>query len=663
VTEYGYDSLGRLDTLTDPYGDDTLWTYYDDTQTSYTIGALQKVDRSNYTFDEYLYDSDGRLDQIQYKQGQTTLSYVDLAYDNAGMITGKDMGGTYNVVYDYDDAYRLTNEIYKNSSNVEQFRRTYSYDDAGNRATMAFDGKTTSYAYGDRNEMTSNTGYARFGSVDTGPMTFQYDDRGNMKYQSGITNTWNEDDRLTQVSISGGDPKGGAHVVNYRYDNAGRRILKDVDNSDRNRFFFKGLTEETKKVSVGTDSDTSFGFVSKLDAEGDDGGVSGFNTLNVMSIGYDADRFSNVYTCSSDWASHGAGYWNDTTDGWVISGKRTASFWAKTTSTSPGGVTIHVKCTDGTKMGLRYMPGTGTDYKQSSDPVAYFHQGNGSAQYSFIDKWARVERDLQADIDAFWTGKTLSKVTGLDMGAVSLDDVRFSNSLTVEHNVLGPGNIGHILRNCTYNTTTHARTDKWFYYDQVGSVVAYTTSNSTIPSLSQIYSDSFGNRLSSWQTGEWTSTWASRDGLGHNTKEVDGDTGNLYMYQRWYQPELGIFMSQAPYPPHKEHPYSFALQNPIVNYDTSGEFIGVGTCIVIAVAAYGGSKIYCSLDDAGASSEECSKIYRTWEIKCGVWNDNQACASLYKLYQECQGVKREKCLTAAKHCPIKCPVKVGSGLR
>jgi RHS repeat-associated protein len=570
VVEYTFDSKGRLDTLTDTYGGVTDWDFYDETQSTQPVGALKKVVRSNYTFDEYLYDSLGRLDRINYRMTeytQTTLDYVDLTLDDTGLITNKDRGGVYNVEYTYDDAKHLTGEIYNNSSDVEQFRRAYTYDDAGNRATMAFGGKTTSYSYGDQNEMVSNTGFARFGSVDTGPMTFQHDVRGNMKYQSGISYSWNEDNRLTQVYISEGDPKGGSHTVNYRYDTMGQRILKHVNTGQRTRFFSNGLTEEIKKVSVGTHNDSAFGFVSKLDAEGSDGGVSGFNAPATMSISDDADRYSSVYTCSS-WSSHGKGYWDDTTDGWNISGKRTASFWAKSATTNSE-VAIHVKCTDGTKIGLYYKTGTGTNYKDSNNPAAFFYLGNGSAQYSYLNKWSRVERDLQDDIFTFWPGKTIAKVTGCSVGNVSLDDMRFSNSLTVEHNVVGPGVIGQILRHCTINPVGYARTDNWFHYDHVGSVVA-ESSSSTIPSITRIYSDAWGNRMSNWTTGEWTSTWASRDGWGHNTKNYDGDSGLIYMYQRWYQPELGTFLSQAPMPVQMEHAYTFASSSPVNGLDVLG---------------------------------------------------------------------------------------------
>jgi RHS repeat-associated protein len=165
--------------------------------------------------------------------------------------------------------------------------------------------------------------------------------------------------------------------------------------------------------------------------------------------------------------------------------------------------------------------------------------------------------------DRLWTSRRLRQ---------PLDDMRFSNSLTVEHNVLGPGSIGHILRNSTFSTTTHARYDSWFHYDQVGSVVARSDDAAT-PTFSPLYSDAWGNRMSSYTTGEWTSTWASRDGWGHNTKEYDGDSGLVYMYQRWYQPELGVFMSQAPYPPTAEHQYNFAKQLPALVVDPDGRKI------------------------------------------------------------------------------------------
>jgi len=57
---------------------------------------------------------------------------------------------------------------------------------------------------------------------------------------------------------------------------------------------------------------------------------------------------------------------------------------------------------------------------------------------------------------------------------------------------------------------------------------------------------------------------------GHNTKEMDGDLDLNYMYQRWYDSKIGLFVSSAPYPPFLEHSYSFVIQNPNMFIDQKG---------------------------------------------------------------------------------------------
>ncbi len=81
------------------------------------------------------------------------------------------------------------------------------------------------------------------------------------------------------------------------------------------------------------------------------------------------------------------------------------------------------------------------------------------------------------------------------------------------------------------------------------------------------------NRLASWDGGVWASA-ANRAGWGQNTKEYDAASELTYMYQRWYDPALGIFTSAAPYPPMIEHPYTFAEGNPVMRFDPRGELPG-----------------------------------------------------------------------------------------
>jgi YD repeat-containing protein len=174
IVNYDYDSLERLSTLTDGYGADTVYTYATTSDTTFPVGAVKRTVYGNNAKNDFTFDSLGRLDKVEHlNAGSSVFDYVDLTYDPAGMITEKkrkDGGSYFTTFYTYDDAYRLIEELTKNSSGVEKTVRTYGYDDAGNRTSMAFDNdsittKSTTYSYGNRNQITSNTGYYRDGSI------------------------------------------------------------------------------------------------------------------------------------------------------------------------------------------------------------------------------------------------------------------------------------------------------------------------------------------------------------------------------------------------------------------------------------------------------------------------------------------------------------------
>jgi RHS repeat-associated protein len=144
----------------------------------------------------------------------------------------------------------------------------------------------------------------------------------------------------------------------------------------------------------------------------------------------------------------------------------------------------------------------------------------------------------------------------------------FSNSITIEHNTLGTGVVGHMLHSRAISPVTLAATDRWFAYDQVGSVIAETDADGELSATH--HADAWGNRLEAWDTGIWG---GQRSGWAHNTKEIDGLTDLTYMDQRWYAPETGTFLSRAPYPPMLEHEYGFAAGNPVMHTDSTGMII------------------------------------------------------------------------------------------
>jgi len=100
--------------------------------------------------------------------------------------------------------------------------------------------------------------------------------------------------------------------------------------------------------------------------------------------------------------------------------------------------------------------------------------------------------------------------------------------------------------------------DTWYHYDRLGTVMNLTDATGAVTAT---YSqDAFGNVLS-----------GSSDGFHLTTKRHYPAIGLYYFYQRWYDPELGRFLTRAPLPPALEHPYVYSSNNPVNHIDPRGE--------------------------------------------------------------------------------------------
>jgi len=200
------------------------------------------------------------------------------------------------------------------------------------------------------------------------------------------------------------------------------------------------------------------------------------------------------------------------------SAKRVLSFWYK------GGF-LNCRILLTSSLGERQI-----DYKFTTGT----HSVDGSGNVTFYlgtmptTVWTRFERNIEEDFEAVssgtWTNtdRLSIKIPGTyGPGDTWLDDIRLSNSLTSEHNTIGPGAIAHILRHRKINPTTHAVTDRWFHYDQVGSVMNESNSAGTLQTT--LHQDAFRNVQSSWDTGLWDA------GLcGWNSSRTSFDGGYSY---------------------------------------------------------------------------------------------------------------------------------------
>jgi RHS repeat-associated protein len=90
-----------------------------------------------------------------------------------------------------------------------------------------------------------------------------------------------------------------------------------------------------------------------------------------------------------------------------------------------------------------------------------------------------------------------------------------------------------------------------------------------------------------WQQGTAPAPWGFAG-------EMQDPTGLIYLRARWYDPATSRFLTRDPFPglvmlPSTQHPYVYALNNPVLYTDPSGEFI---VPLLLAAAIGGGFAAY-----------------------------------------------------------------------
>ncbi|MGB0384669.1 MAG: RHS repeat domain-containing protein [Ardenticatenaceae bacterium] len=197
---YHYDAAGRLERLTDGSGTEMVRYQYDQN------GRLASETKGNETTTTYTYDAAGQLTRLVNAAADGTVqSRFEYAYDANGNRTSQTtLEGTTS--YSYDAAGQLVGVTYPDGR-----QESYSYDEMGNRITVADGGNTTNYTTNNMNQ------YSQVGNV-----TYTYDADGNMtsKSDSSGTTTYEYDYENRLVRVVAPDNNSWA----YTYDALGNRI-------------------------------------------------------------------------------------------------------------------------------------------------------------------------------------------------------------------------------------------------------------------------------------------------------------------------------------------------------------------------------------------------------------------------------------------------------
>ena len=223
TTEYSYDNLNRLYTVTDHHNQVTTYTYD-------AVGNRETVTYPNGTRTLYVYDA---LNRLQTLQTTNSSNHIISQFDYTLYPTGHresmtDHNGNVST-YIYDELYRLTSETI-NHTILGTVVNSYTYDAVGNRESAIENGVTTTYLYDSNDRMLSSTQ----NGVRT---TYGYDDNGSMlsKATLGDDTTFSYDARnklITAVQSQGGSATSNVY---FDYDIDGNRVQK-TDNGTITNF-------------------------------------------------------------------------------------------------------------------------------------------------------------------------------------------------------------------------------------------------------------------------------------------------------------------------------------------------------------------------------------------------------------------------------------------
>jgi RHS repeat-associated protein len=210
TTNYVYDALNRLTSLTNPTPQTVSFTYdaiSRRTQTTFPNGVVT----------DYFYDAKSQLSSLVNRLGGTNISTFDYTYDGAGNRTNMSTsrsGVTVNspLAYTYDDLYRLSQATNPLPSTTNEM---FTYDPVGNRLTKT--GQGTPSIFDNANRL-----------IEDQEFIYSYDNNGNLiektnKSTLEVTQyTYDAENRLIQIDETG-------MTATYRYDGLGRRIEKSVN--------------------------------------------------------------------------------------------------------------------------------------------------------------------------------------------------------------------------------------------------------------------------------------------------------------------------------------------------------------------------------------------------------------------------------------------------
>jgi len=612
TVSYGYDLFGNQTSVTDQRGN-TLTKTYDAyerlsqtkdpnggiTQYNYnTQGYLLTLTDANGNPTTYTYDGDGRV----LTQANALNDTTSFTYDKVGNVASRTDANGKTTTYTYDALNRLTNTAYPDGTSVANV-----YDVLGHKISMTDATGQTSYTYDALSRLLSETNPA--GST----ITYTYDTEGNRissvdQTNRTITNVYDPLNRLVSVT----DPNG---KTTYGYDGDSNKVLVMTPNGVAENYTYDALNRELTAVNA-KGAVVISSYTNVYDVAGM---IKQKTYANASQVSYSYDAlnrllteseqtkgvsvYDNVYTY--DPVGNRLTWTNDITLGifWntysasmpaqVLTNMTNAGFGKTANGAQPLSLARSYNNDAANRLTswIYAVNVGGESFPVQTDSYTYDQNGNRLTKQAVLkgQEGTPQQTSYAYDLENRLNGLNYVNIPGIvgaqtDSFTYNGDGLRtqmVTNNVTANYlydgfNILleedGSGNttkkytrgldLGGGIGSLIAQNTTVPKAVQYYDYDDLGSVANLTTTNGTTAS-SYSY-DAYGNLLTPPAKNDTNRYFFS-------TKELDSREGLYYFGVRYYDPEIGRWLTQDPIGfVDGPNMYAFVENNPINEVDPMG---------------------------------------------------------------------------------------------